>query len=86
MIRTRTIKEELYICIYCPHTWGYDQMGGYNVPEKIFYDEPFITDETAEMYLALAKKQHRKNPHHAYAGEPILEKYWKTISEEIAND
>lgn len=86
MIRTRTIKEELYICIYCPHTMGYDQIGVYTIPEKIFYDEPFTTEETAELYLALAKKQHRKNPHHIDAGEPILEKYWKTISEEIAYD
>ena len=86
MIRTRIIKEELYICIYIPHTWGNDQMGGYNVPEKIFYDELFTTDETAEMYLALAKKQHKKNPHHAYAGEPVLTKYWKVLSEETKND
>jgi hypothetical protein len=83
MMRTKTITEELYFCIYIPRTWGYDQMGGYEVPEKIFYDEPFVTDETAEMYLAIAKKQHKKKPHHAYAGEPILEKYWKVLSEEI---
>lgn len=82
MIRTRTIKEELYICIYCPKTWGTDQMGGYTVPEKIFYDEPFTTDEVAEKYLALAKQQHKEKPHHAYAGAPILEKYWKVLSEE----
>ena len=86
MIRTKIIKEELYICIYIPHTWGYYQMGGYDVPEKIFYDEPFTTDQTAEIYLKLAKKQHKKNPHHAFAGEPILEKYWKVLSEEINND
>lgn len=86
MIRTRIIKEELYICIYCPHTWGYDQMGGYNVPEKIFYDEPYTNEETAEMLLALAKKEHKKNPHHAYAEKPILERYWKVLSEEKQYD
>lgn len=86
MVRTRIIKEELYIRVYIPSTWGYDSMGGYDVPEKIFYDEPFTTDETAEMYLALAKKQHKKKPHHAYAGEPILEKYWKVLSEETKYD
>lgn len=75
MTRAKIIKEELYICIYIPHTWGYDQMGGYDVPKKIFYDEPFTTDKTAELYLALAKKQHKKN-HIA-----LLQKsqFWKSI-------
>ncbi len=82
MIRIRTIKEELYICVYCPATCVYSQMDNYTVPEKIFYDEPFTTDEVAERYLALAKKQHKEKPHHAYAKEPILEKYWKVLSEE----
>ena len=61
-------------------------MGDYTVPEKIFYDEPFTTDEIAKMYLALAKKRHKRSPHHAYAGEPKLEKYWKVLSEEIEKD
>ena len=81
MTRTRTIKEELYVCISIPSTWGYDQMGGYTVPEKIFYDEPYTTEETAEMLLALAQKEHKKHPHHAFASQPKREDYWKVIEE-----
>ena len=83
MIRIKTIKEQLYIRVRIPSTWGYASMGSYQVPEKVFYDEPFTTDETAEMYLALAKKEHKRKAHHFFAEEPILEKYWKVLSEEI---
>ena len=81
MIRTRTIKEELYVRIWIPQTYGYDMGGGYHIPEKIFYDEPYTTEETAEMLLALAKKEHKKNRHHAWAGEPKREDYWKVLEE-----
>lgn len=86
MIRTRIIKEELHFLIYIPRDWGYNAVGSYDVPEKIFYDQPFTTNKIAERYLALAKKQHKKHPHHIYAEEPILEKYWKILSEETKND
>lgn len=81
MTRTRTIKEELYILIWIPHTCGYDMGGGYDIPEKIFYDEPYTTEETAEMLLTLAKKEHKRHKHHAWASEPIREDYWKVIEE-----
>lgn len=79
MVRTKIVREELYICISIPRTWGYDTTGGYTIPEKIFYDEPYTDEETAEMLLALAKKEHKKHPHHAWAGEPQREDYWKVI-------
>ena len=79
MIRTVTTKEELYVRIYSPSEWGMDQMGGYRIPEKVFYDEPYTFEETAEMYLTLAKKEHAQNPHHAWAKTPIREDYWKVI-------
>jgi hypothetical protein len=83
MVRTRIIKEELYVLIWIPRTCGYDTMGGYTIPEKIFYDEPYTNEETADMLLALAKKEHKKHPHHAWASEPIREDYWRRISEEV---
>lgn len=87
MTRTRVIKEELYILIHIPYTWGCDGItGSYEVPAKVFYDEPFTTEETAEMYLALAKKEHKRKPHHLLAGEPVLETYWKVLSAEIKDD
>lgn len=79
MTRTKIVREELYVCISSPHSYGYDTMGGYNIPEKIFYNEPYTSEETAEMLLALAKKEHKKNPHHAWAEEPKREDYWKVI-------
>ena len=81
MTRTRTIKEELYVLIWIPRTCGYDMGGGYDIPEKIFYDEPYTTEETAEMLLTLAKKEHKRNRHHAWANEPIREDYWKKLEE-----
>ena len=86
MTRTRTTKEELYVLIWIPHTCGYDMCGGYDIPEKIFYDEPYTTEGTAEMLLALAKKEHNKHPHHAWVGEPKREDYWKVIEEKMAYD
>jgi hypothetical protein len=83
MIRTRIIKEELYVLIWIPHTCGYDMSGGYNIPEKIFYDEPYTTEEEAEKLLALAIEEHKKNKHHAWASEPRREDYWRRISEEV---
>ena len=62
MVRTKTIKEELYVLIWIPHTCGYDMSGGYDIPEKIFYDEPYTNEETADMLLALAKKNTRNTP------------------------
>lgn len=81
MERTRIIKEELYVRIWIPGECGYDTHGGYSIPKKIFYDEPYTTEETAEMLLALAKKEHNKNKHHVWAKEPIREDYWKALSE-----
>jgi hypothetical protein len=81
MIRTRTIKEELYIRIWIPHTCGYDMGGGYDIPEKIFYDEPYTTEEDADKLLALAIEEHKKNKHHAWASAPIREDYWKVLEE-----
>lgn len=86
MIRTRIVKEELCVRIYSPGEWGMDQIGGYTIPEKVFYDEPYTYEETAEMYLALAKKEHKQNPHHAWAKEPIREDYWKVIEEKEEYD
>lgn len=86
MTRTRTTKEELYVLIYIPHDCGYDMGGGYDIPEKIFYDEPYTTEETAEMLLALAKKEHKRNRHHAWASEPKREDYWKVIEKRVAYD
>ena len=81
MTRTRTTKEQLYVRIYSPGDWGMDQMGGYSIPEKVFYDEPYTNEATATMYLTLAQKKHKRNPHHAWAKEPIRQDYWKVIEE-----
>ena len=86
MTRTKIVREELYVCISIPRTCGYDAMGGYTIPEKVFYDEPYTSEETAEMLLTLAKKEHKKHPHHAWAGEPKREDYWKVIEEKITYD
>jgi hypothetical protein len=83
MKRKRIIEEERYVRIYCQAQHGYDMDGRYDVPEKVFYDEPWRSDEEAKMLLELAKKTHKKHPHHTCAMEPIGIIYWKTISEEL---
>lgn len=86
MTRTKTVKEELYVRIYSPSDWGMDQMGGYSIPEKVFYDEPYTHEATAEMYLSLARKEHKANPHHAWAKEPVRKDYWKVTEEKTEYD
>ena len=80
MTRTRTIKEERYVLIWIPRTCGYDMGVRYDIPEKIFYDEPYTSEETAEMLLTLAKKEHKKTLirlGQVSQSERIIGKYWK---------
>ena len=81
MTRTKTIKEELYVLIWIPHTCGYDMCGSYVIPERIFYDEPYTTEENAERLLALAKEEHKRDKHHPWAQEPKREDYWRVLEE-----
>ena len=83
MKRTRIIKEERYVLIWIPRECSYGMGGGYDIPKKIFYDEPYTNEETAEMLLTLAKKEHKRNRHHAWAKEPIREDYWQVIEETV---
>ena len=86
MTRTRTIKEERHVLIWIPRTCGYDMGVGYDIPEKIFYDEPYTSEETAEMLLTLAKKEHKRNPYYAWTDEPKREDYWKVLEEKVERD
>lgn len=81
MKRARTIIEEKMIRIESPRFDFICQGGGGTVPGRLYYDEPWVSDEHAETLLELAKKIHyESNGSTSWVKEPELTIYWKKVS------
>ena len=81
--RKRILKEQKFFKIETPAEYvtgfGYCDY----IPSKLYYDEPFISEEDCNTKLELALRQHMG----AWRTEkPILTIYWKVLEEIIQTE
>ena len=81
--RTRILKEQKFFKIETPAEYitgfGYCDY----VPSKLYYDEPFISEEDCNIKLNFALKQHMNI---WQTEKPILTIYWKVLEEIIQTE
>ena len=84
MMRKITTIQELRVKVYSP-SWYYSEMGGgFQIPERLYFDEPYENKEQAEKLLNLANQQYnQENLGMKYIKEPQTKTYWKDIEKTI---